>query len=396
MIFRRLLRVAPKAKIACALTGSVFAGSIASAAPADLYTWGSSQYGQLGHGDQKDNPLPTLVSTFKGKDVVQVAAGSDTTAAITSTGDLYTWGRGQNYVLGHGDDTTINSPTLMEGGNKWKFVSVSGTHTAAVDVTGQLFIWGNRALGRLGVASTPVKVEALSGVQVRSVACGHNHTLAISEDGGVYAWGSNYEGALGLGSRNDHVEPVKIAHLEEHVVKACAGRGFSVLLTREGRVLTCGMNDYGQTAQGTSAERYLRVPTLVRSLSSSKVIDIAAGEFHAACVTEDGRVFAWGLGQDGQIGVGSRNLHNTTPQQIASVEGACGVSCGNGHTAAVTASGALYVWGRGQNGQIGRADKLESMAAHRLEPVKVEYFGTHKQRVAAVSLGGEFSAALAS
>ena len=45
---------------------------------------------------------PTLIAGLAGKQVVQIACGSTHSAAVTSEGELYTWGRGNYGRLGHG------------------------------------------------------------------------------------------------------------------------------------------------------------------------------------------------------------------------------------------------------------------------------------------------------
>lgn len=49
-------------------------------------------------------------------------------------------------------------------------------------------------------------------------------------------------------------------------------------------------------------DRYVRNPTLVRALTKHKVVAVAAGEEHSVAVVDDGSVFTWGMGQDGQVG----------------------------------------------------------------------------------------------
>lgn len=48
---------------------------------------------------------PTLISGLAGKQVIQIACGSTHSAAVTSEGELYTWGRGSYGRLGHGKHT---------------------------------------------------------------------------------------------------------------------------------------------------------------------------------------------------------------------------------------------------------------------------------------------------
>jgi len=49
---------------------------------------------------------PTLISGLAGKQVIQIACGSTHSAAVTSEGELYTWGRGSYGRLGHGNLNT--------------------------------------------------------------------------------------------------------------------------------------------------------------------------------------------------------------------------------------------------------------------------------------------------
>lgn len=47
-------------------------------------------------------PYPTLIQDLNGKFVRRIACGCAHSAAVTSNGELYTWGRGKNGWLGHG------------------------------------------------------------------------------------------------------------------------------------------------------------------------------------------------------------------------------------------------------------------------------------------------------
>ena len=123
------------------------------------------------------------------------------------------------------------------------------------------------------------------------------------------------------------------------------------------------------------------------------VVDIACGEEHAALLTSQGQVFTWGFGNDGQLGHRNRNSINS-PKKLAFEEPVGSVKCGGGHTGVVTKGGELYLFGRGRDGQLGRGDEVESMAAFRTEPNKVEYFNKNGLRVVDVTLGTNHSIAL--
>jgi alpha-tubulin suppressor-like RCC1 family protein len=54
-----------------------------------------------------------MIETLKSKRIRDIACGSSHSAAITSNGELYTWGLGEYGRLGHGDNVTQLKPKLV-------------------------------------------------------------------------------------------------------------------------------------------------------------------------------------------------------------------------------------------------------------------------------------------
>eukprot|EP00164_Ancoracysta_twista_P002116 GFYU01002793.1.p1 GENE.GFYU01002793.1~~GFYU01002793.1.p1 ORF type:complete len:1257 (-),score=313.60 GFYU01002793.1:78-3848(-) len=71
----------------------------------EIYTWGHGRFGQLGNGKTKASKYPVKV-TLKQNDLgsdetwVQVDCGANHTAALTSAGRIFIWGKGDAYQLG--------------------------------------------------------------------------------------------------------------------------------------------------------------------------------------------------------------------------------------------------------------------------------------------------------
>jgi alpha-tubulin suppressor-like RCC1 family protein len=252
-----------------------------------LYSWGSGQYGQLGLGGEDNVAMPTRVSELGngGGNVVQAVAGGEHSLVLMDSGDVLTCGRGQDLVLGHGDDANVDLPRVVDAlaGKRIVFVDCSDTHCVAIDDAHAVFAWGNRATG-LGTdndeSSEPLEVTPLRGKQIVASSCGRNHTLALSSSGTVYSWGSGYAGALGHGVNTSESEPKAIEALSG-IAKIAAGNGFSLFLAQDGTLYSSGNCDYGQLGQGSGAQRYIRTPLPVRALRSKRITDIAAGEFHS-------------------------------------------------------------------------------------------------------------------
>ena len=68
-----------------------------------VLTWGSDRFGQLGHGGKEKGPclLPRRVEALRRVVVKDISAGSMHTAAISSTGEVYTWGSNKSGQLGY-------------------------------------------------------------------------------------------------------------------------------------------------------------------------------------------------------------------------------------------------------------------------------------------------------
>ena len=62
-----------------------------------------------------------------------------------------------------------------------------------------------------------------------------------------------------------------------------------------------GKGDYYRLGHGDDSHQ--RTPKRVMgALASKKVVDIACGSLHCVVCTEDGKVYAWGDNDEGQIG----------------------------------------------------------------------------------------------
>ena len=60
-----------------------------------MYTWGRGDDGRLGHGDSGWKYVPRLAQALAGQVITQITCGSYHTAAVSNNGELYTWGGGE-------------------------------------------------------------------------------------------------------------------------------------------------------------------------------------------------------------------------------------------------------------------------------------------------------------
>jgi E3 ubiquitin-protein ligase HERC2 len=182
----------------------------------EVFSWGIGQYGALGHGDTRDQPLPKRVEALRGVRVSSVSVGGEHALALTEDGLVYAWGaNGERALLGNPDVERELLPKPVEAlrGVRVGSISAGINRGYAVADTGELWAWGYDS-GRVGVpplghggqtngCAVPTPIESMRGIKVDAVAGSEGHTLALADDGGVYAWGrasAVQHGALGLGA----------------------------------------------------------------------------------------------------------------------------------------------------------------------------------------------------
>ncbi|KAL9251783.1 PH, RCC1 and FYVE domains-containing protein [Drosera capensis] len=99
-----------------------------------VFSMGSTVYGQLGN-PHSDGKLPCLVEDkIVGASVEEIACGAYHVAVLTSRNEVYTWGKGANGRLGHGDIEDKKTPTLVDAlrDRHVKYITCGSTYTAAI------------------------------------------------------------------------------------------------------------------------------------------------------------------------------------------------------------------------------------------------------------------------
>lgn len=278
-----------------------------------LWVWGKGDGGRLGLGDEDPVFVPTMNPNLEG--VVSVALGGLHSVALDSLGQVFTWGYGGFGALGHSVYHRELVPRLVKGSWEGKIchIATSGTHTAAITESGELYTWGrDEGEGRLGLGpargpdqagglSVPSKVKALPE-PVAAVSCGGFFTMALTKEGQLWNWGANSNYELGRGDKIGGWEPKLIPSLEDvRIIQIASGGYHSLALTDEGKVLSWGHGGHGQL--GHSSTQSQKIPVPIDSLADEKVVYIACGGSSSAAVTDEGKLYMWGNAKDSQLGV---------------------------------------------------------------------------------------------
>lgn len=148
-IYERFVSVSAQGRFYAAVTES-----------GDLYTWGKNDCGQLGLGDRVNRKTPTKVDTIS--NVVRVSTSDTACAAVTANGMLYTWGFG-GAELGLGEDKAFRYQTRPQRVelSDVSSVALGPTFSAAVTKEGKLYVWAPTVGGSWDWEITRVDITLL-------------------------------------------------------------------------------------------------------------------------------------------------------------------------------------------------------------------------------------------
>ena len=289
--------------------------------------------------------------------------GGGHTAAIKSSGQLWGWGSGLCGALGEGVIGTRCSPVREQClATDWCEVSVGNCYTAAIKTSGQLWSWGLNSCGRLGDGTTvdkcsPIR-EFCSATDWCQVSAGDGNTSAIKASNELWSWGINFCGGLGDGTTVIRCSPVR---------EFCSATdwcqvSFTSAIKTSGQIWAWGDNTCGRLGDGTTVSKCSPVREIC---SATDWCQVSASTRHTAAIKTSGQLWTWGRGNCGKLGNGTITIICSPVREICSATDWCRVSAAYRHTAAIKTSGQLWTWGSNLCGTLGDGTVID-----RCSPVR--------------------------
>lgn len=242
------------------------------------------------------------------QNIKSVVCGANHALALDNSGCVWSWGVNEKLQLGRRlyaqsddmDNSFYPHPVNLSRYGV-KCLGAGPYHSLAVDNRDRAWAWGMNNLGQAGHAKTagkdhaalpfPLHIRALSGQQIQLLSAGEQHSAAVTSDGRCLVWGyiDKHNGfKLSQEQTSDRslvmsddrgrprilLQPVAVPNIGQAVYVSCS-RGHTIFVNREGRTFAAGFGDEGQLGNGAESDN--DVAKTVEGLHESHVIWAGTG-----------------------------------------------------------------------------------------------------------------------
>lgn len=364
----------------------------------NLWSWGSSAYGQMGHNSTVSSSYP--ISVVGGRSYSQVVGGNYTFLALEgSTGNAYGWGNNNVGQVGNGSTAVgVSSPTSVVGGRSFKQIYNSADYPVAIEgSTGNAYTWGLNSSGQLGnntVANASSPTSVVGGRSFASMGAYNYSVFGVEgSTGNIYAWGKYTNNSLGAYRASNASSPEAVGYIQSlRSFKQIAVNATGAVLALEassGNIYSWGGNTYGDSGNNTVSTGNSLPVSVLGGRSYSQIFGTnatSASNSFVAIEGSTGNAYAWGLGSSGQIG-NNAVASASSPVSVFGGRSFAAVAVGSAAMAALEAStGNIYTWGNANNGQLGK-----NSAGSASSPVSVVGGRSFSQVICDSGLGNFFA-----
>ena len=157
------------------------------------------------------------------------------------------------------------------------------------------------------------------------------------------------------------------------VISIGCGSYHSFVITLGNIVYSCGLNNYSQLGQEDLETRYILHE--VTTLNNKDIVSIKGGIHHSVALSYNGKLYAFGRGDSGQLGVKemenkSAGAFSTEPLLINLTDKVTSIACGGNHNFAMTTNNDVYSWGYGDMLALGNGEEKDETIPKKINLAK--------------------------
>jgi alpha-tubulin suppressor-like RCC1 family protein len=364
--------------------------------------------------DLADSAAIFVPDTVAMESLVSIAAGGQTSCAVSDDGITYCWGSSTASQLGEPfADPAVGtcwgipcSPVPVRRATTLHGIALSDGHACALDDTGKAWCWGDGYAGQLGTSNgfSHLPVEVQGGIAFSAVTLGTSHTCGLTPTGEAYCWGDPVDGKLGGDQRTGTVASPEPVAGDLSFVSLAARRTTTCGVTQDGilycwgalgdavaepegvercfrggsknapdTTVPCAFTPYrmpldpepitqvvfqrvsGQCALTTQGAVYCLDPA--RAVYAARpdtgpFTVIAGGDGHNCGLNAAGEAACWGFNGVGQLGRGTTG-DSEHPLAVLGGHTFTALAAGSEHTCGLATDGTVWCWGGNDLGQAG-------------------------------------------
>ncbi|KMQ94954.1 rcc1 and btb domain-containing protein 1 [Lasius niger] len=324
----------------------------------DVYTLDHNKDDNLQTGATHIGLYPRKIEELCGKNIRTFACNSYLVLALTEEGEVYSWGFNKKRKSDDGSHTPVFSatPTRVAGLSDKRIVDIAcgSGHSLALTSDGMVYAWGENNLGQVGNenssifdGSLPRQVKhELEGKKIEHIACGSMFNMVVTDKGKLYGWGNNKNGQISIDNATS-------SFTTSFTAPAFTAPSF--------------------TAPSFTTAPFTTTPFTTSSFTAPSFTSHFSTSKSTSCIYSPNPppVYPSCFGQQTTVSVNKTTSNNVEPQkyyvyphEITAVSGKAivKVACGFEHTLALTDEGKIYAWGKNDNGQVGVNNKLKTSA----------------------------------
>jgi alpha-tubulin suppressor-like RCC1 family protein len=328
-----------------------------------VWAWGNNSVGQLGDGTFVDRSTPVqVVGVTKAKTIA--AGGASAIAMAEDPSDptqntVWAWGfnylgqlcNGQTLSSSTGQNTAVRmlDPAASTPLTGVKAIASGNSFNMVLMGNGDLYGCGANSMKQLWPSANSKEnrlIKLMSDVTLMASGPFSMHLFALTSDGRLWGWGNNDRAQLMTYSETATQEKPLVIGTVKDVVGAATGFSHTVLLKKDGTVISAGDNLYGELGTGT-ASFYAYYPNLMPTAPAASQVS------GRAILTKDGEVWVWGRNVDCEMGLTGQPGEVMVPVRMNIPDKITQLSNSDAHFLALSDKKEVWAWGNNSRGQLG-------------------------------------------